>query len=195
MAPLPVIPDIIRVQMFWTETDGATAANVWHLRTSATDLPDIGAVIQTAWNAGQMHNTSARATITQMALTPLDGSTATYVTPFGSAHNVGAGSAECLIEGCTVVSFRTATRGSKGRGRVYVPFVPEDAQSGGKLIGSNITAVSAGWNTFNDSLAASDIVGNIAVASYLHDNAHDVVSFSNDVVIGIQRRRVQRLRT
>ncbi len=193
MAETPTIPDVFRCALDWTETDGATAATVFHVFAPGKSEVEINEGVGAAWSADCMHNVSGRATITGISIQALDGESGTLNFPFQSEHLVGLGSAECAIEACTLVQFKTTQKGARGRGRIYLPFLPEDAVSGGKLVGSNLTVPHTGFQAWKDDMVANDQIV-LVVASYTHSDQHTVLSVNIDPVIGIQRRRVARLR-
>jgi hypothetical protein len=193
MAETPVIADTFRCALDWVETDGATAATVFHVFAPGKSETEINAAVGAAWSSDCMHNVSSRATISGISIQALDGESGTLNFPFASEHLVGLGSAECAIEACTLVQFKTTQKGARGRGRIYLPFLPDDAFNGGKLVGSNLTAPHTGFQAWKDDMVADDSVV-LVVASYVHGDQHTVLSVNIDPVIGVQRRRVARLR-
>lgn len=193
MAPLPVIADTARVALSWFSSDGTSATNVLHVHAPGKTAAQIATILDTRASTVLWHNVSSRAHVQQIEITPLDGTTATQIfNPATPANWVGVGSASNIVEACTIIQFRTAQRGARGRGRLFLPFVPEDATEGGILVGSNLTQPPPQWRIFADNIASDGAT--LVVASYVHADQHTVTSIGVDQVIGIQRRRVERLR-
>jgi hypothetical protein len=163
-----------------------------HFHNTDGDETHLHNSITTHWNANQSHNVSARARIQTIQITQLDGTSGAVGFPGAGTNTVGGGSAENIVEGCTLVRFHTNRKGAQGRGRLYLPFLPEDAVSGGKLLGSNLSAPVTGFQTFQSAL--KDDGYDQVVASYTHNAIYTIISTTVDPVMGVQRRRLARLR-
>jgi hypothetical protein len=135
---------------------------------------------------------SLSASINQMAITPLDGSSATLIQSVSGTIWTGGQGGDFIPQASALVSLRTTLRGKSKRGRVFLPFLGEAAQANGSLVSTIVTAGQTGWTNFVTTLAAS--VTDLVVASYLLSSAQNVSNANVESLIGTQRRRMQRLR-
>jgi hypothetical protein len=194
MAPLPVIPNVVRVGIPWQSNFGVKPYNVFHVATSSSDLAqlalDIGDAMETAGGSlfGPVDDSYQ---FDELDLTPLDGTTPGQTFPITAVQSGGTGG-DGIPGLCCVVSFRTAQRGPRGRGRVYLGPVSEGAQNNGILVDTG--AVAAAWETFDDEMASSGSAASLVVASYVHSEANGVTSIVVNSAGGTQRRRQSRLR-
>lgn len=196
---LPVIADVIRAVPNGLLQNGRQWAYVLHYRktgaiTYAAAIalldPLLYGVFNAAIGAGfPLKNTMVLASSLQsIKYTPLDGSTATTVTPHVLA-GVQAGDA-LPANVSLVVTHRTALRGRSYRGRTYLAAFGEGVND---ATGVPSAATATGINVqFTGHLAA--LVGTgltMVVASYLHSTAENVIACTVNSVWDTQRRRLQ----
>lgn len=195
MPPLPVISNVYRISPRWLGTN--PPANVFHVRSAAPQTASvIGAAIGSALSGVALDIYSGVVntySFTSVDVLPLDGTSATVTVPLGVTV-AGAGSGDPIREAAFVVSLHTAQRGSRGRGRQYVGPLVEAEQSAGIALPARTAILTTGWLGFKTNLAAGTPSLELVIASYVHADAHPVTSIRTDSVIGVQRRRLDRIR-
>lgn len=193
MPPI-VIPFTYEVRCNWNAPGGVKPVNVFHVSAvGGGNEADIGHDVHLAMETGMFWPMSTGATLESVMVTKLDGVTAGVVTGVGDI--VGSGIGELIPAGCAVVSLRSETRGSQGRGRVYVGPVTEDQQASGLLGATARTNMQATWADFAFvKLPAAAHPMTLVVASRKHLVAHEVKSLIVDLPLGTQRRRQSQLR-
>jgi hypothetical protein len=129
-----------------------------------------------------------------MKVLPLDGTSATFDTPIGAAIH-GGGSGGVLPQICSVISLHTATRGARGRGRMYIGPMGETQISNGIIGSGTQNTMLTGWGDFHDDLLTKTSGTELAIASYKHGDVHPVINLRVDGVAGTQRRRQNQLRS
>lgn len=193
MAPLPTIANVVRIGLPWHATVLPIPYNVFHIATNSTDLTQIALDVGSAMNANQglmFEPMSNSYTLTTVDVTPLDGHTATQNHPLG--HTIQGGSDGQYVPAvCACVSFKTLQRGPRGRGRIYIGPIAENAVNNGIITGFG--DVTAGWNAFNEDLADTDSAASLVVASYVHAQAGAVTAIGCDQPAATQRRRQRQL--
>ena len=192
MAALPVIPDVYRVAMNWTGPGGQNAVNVIHVAKVASTPAAVAAAVDAAAVATMWSAQSSGATVTSLNVTPLDGSSASFILATTGAKWTGSNVGDFSPATANIVSLRTALRGRSHRGRVYLPFCTEGQISNGSLVAGVPANVQTGWNSFQTTLSAGATI--LVVASYLHATAQAVTSLLAETVLATQRRRQSRLR-
>lgn len=190
--PLPIISNVDRVVLHWTEsTTGLEALNVMHVR-EVTPLASsvVASRFLTHCTAAMWSWMSSTCRVTQIDVTPLDGASATYSASVAASANTtgGSGSSTPLPQVAGLIKLTTALRGRSFRGRVYIPNVAENEITGRTL--SDVAAVQAAWTAFLAAMTADDL--NIVVASYLLAEANTVTSALAESMSATQRRRVGR---
>lgn len=192
--PLPVINDVYRVTVPWSQSGGISPINVFHIRTTSTDFAAIATAIGDATPTGNLWEAMGSGfQALSVELLALDGSTATQAEPLGTTWAGGA-SGENIPQACALVSLRTAQRGARGRGRVYVGPITEGRQNDGTLLSTSQNEMVTAWGDFIASLAGGTPSIELGVASYTHADFHPVVSHRVDTIIATQRRRLDQLR-
>jgi hypothetical protein len=193
MATLPVITGAMRVTLNWTDDLGGTAANVIHVddggHNTTTVFNSLAAhVVQDLWSY-----TSNHLRVTSVAITPLDGHSATNTFGTGSVTGwTGSTTGDPIPQMASIVSIRTALRGRSHRGRIFLPGVSEAQQSNGTLNSSGIASWQAAWTTF---LAALTSDGNpMALASYKLASLFPITGVNCEGKAGTIRGRMTRLR-
>jgi hypothetical protein len=196
MPPLPVIANVYRVAFPFSGGAAAPTTVINVRSTAATNEAEVGAAIDAARAHGSFtpwYPVSSAYSCPAMHITKLDGTSATVVVPL-SAPISGAVGGEEILEGAVVVSIRTAQRGARGRGRVFLGPITESVQNGGVVQATPVTNTLAEWNSFFTHLASDDPVCDPGVASYVHADFHVAQSVSVDPKIGIMKRRLLRAR-
>lgn len=190
MATYPVIEDVYRCALKWSDGSGHTAVNVIHVKQagvdSATIFADLDAnVTVTMWGyvTDDFH-------VTEVAITPLDGVSATTVFPTGSTSKWrGSATSDFIPASCSLVHLGTDLRGRSHRGRIYLPYLAEGQQAKGVLAPAGLATWQAAWDTFRLGLTAL-----LVVASYKLAVATEVTQTYCEPVAATQRRRQSRLR-
>lgn len=197
MPALPVINDVFRCALNWTDPTGQTATNVIHIRANFADpTPTLvmGALDSSA-RADMWDSATLSSAITDVAITPLDGVSATeHFTPATPAHWKGEQSGDFIPQVAVVVKLTTGERGRSHRGRVFVPFTCETVAANGSLGSSVQAAMLTAWENFQGNLEAYTHPCQLDVASYKEANSLLVTGFFVEGVLGTQRRRQGRLR-
>lgn len=213
MPPLPTIDGIHRVAFSWRASlSGPFAANVMHFHGASSDPDGCKAAIDANVTSGMWPGVPTTCSVYQLAITPLDGSSATRLYPVTGAKWAGTATASGISPAsAVVVSLKTAKRGRRYRGRVYLPFIDESAIAGGSL-SVTPTAAQTAWDTFRSAMATS--LWPLHIASYgrsFHKSggkgapitltpvswsafSEPVTSCGVEQVLGTQRRRQSRLR-
>lgn len=193
MAPLPVIANVMRVAFTWSDTvGGRTAENVMHFRAGTVTAAELATYLDGIVSAGMWNQTVTTVGVTQLDITPLDGTSATYTFATGRpAKWSGAISAGDIIPaGAAIVKLQTAKRGRSYRGRVYLPFVAEGANDSGTLHSTDVDALQSAWSAFLTTTESGDVAW--VVASYVHATAEDIIAVTAEAELGTQRRRQRR---
>lgn len=197
MAPLPVIANVYRIAVLWNTVAGVTPRNIFHVKcTASSDLQEIVDVIGAAGDSTgvNMWNVCSSSLVaTALQITPLDGSTAGVDLAMPTSWT-GAQADSQVPSTAAVVSFHTAQRGPRGRGRVYVGPACESTIVSGSLVGANQALMLASWDYFHDTMLADTPSVQLGVASYVHGDFHPIASIRVDNLVGTQRRRQDQLR-
>lgn len=197
---LPVISNVLRIACLWVDTLGTVGVrpvNVFHVHyvtgTASDAAGDVADAMATS-GSDMFDVLYSGLTLTSLSVLPLDGSSATFDVPIGAVIE-GGGAGGVLPQVCTVVSLHTAERGSRGRGRVYVGPMGETQVSNGTVASGSQNTMLVAWGQFHDDLLASPSGSELAIASYVHEDAHPVTNIRVDTVCGTQRRRQNQLRS
>lgn len=189
--PLPIIADTYRLALNWTGPSGSHAVNVMHLRKAATTAAAIAATMDANVTTNMWSNVTASALVTSLQVTPLDGTSATYILATSGAKWTGpAGAGDFVPAAAAIVSLRSVLRGRSNRGRLYLPFQAELNMSNGVL--SSVALAQTAWNNWLTAMVAAG--AQPVIASYLHGTQHDIASINLELILGTQRRRQSRLR-
>jgi hypothetical protein len=213
MAPLPVIDGIHRVAFQWRiGAGGQTAVNVMHFHGASVDPGGLRTAIDTNVTATMWTGIVSTAAVYQLTITPLDGASATQL--FSVSGTKWAGTitgSDFVPQAAAIVSLRTALRGRRNRGRIYLPFYSEQNIQNGTVFGT-LTAVQAAWDAFRAAMKTASWP--LHIASYGHSLhrtrspgggyvltpvtwppvSNEVISSSYELNLGTQRRRQSRLR-
>lgn len=198
MPALPVITDVFRVALNWTDGAGQNAVNVIHLDCGGSaDATAVMELLDDVVASNLWPSVATGCHVNEVAITPLDGSSATqHFTP-GTPGNWtgGAGSAEYEPQIAAIVKLTTAHRGRSHRGRIYLPFTAESVVSKGALDSTIAGDLTTAWTAFGAALGTDPTTpSSFVVASYKLASADAVVSFFGETETGTQRRRQGRNR-
>lgn len=197
--PLPVIANVVRVACQMTAPSGKKATNVFHAAfsgagaPSSTDIANLDAQLVKLYlgpdGGGGAHVfgqiTSGWAYV-QNTLTPLDGISPSTVVTHAAAGTLGGTSLPSEV--CEVMTIRTAKRGRRYRGRVYLPCVSTlGATSTGFIVGTIQTGFVAQMVDVQALLGG--VSWQVGVASYKYGSFELATGFSIDNRFDVQRRR------
>lgn len=193
MASLPVITDVFRVALTWHNASlPRPAANVMHFRSATLNAEGVWGVLDADVVTAMWDQTDANSAVVDVSVTPLDGTSVTFsATPAGTKWKGGIGpGTDCTPQVASIVKLLTATRGRSYRGRVFLPFVSEDANDSGFLASATQVAMQSAWSTFLATAAGDDL--QLVVASYKHATAADVTVLQVESLLATQRDRQRR---
>lgn len=189
--PLPVIANTYRVALDWV-LGSSIATNVMHFTAVGSSAGAVAASVNTNVTAAMWGFVSLSAQVQQMAVTPLDGSTATLIFPTSGAKWTGSQGGDWSPASCGIVSLRTNLRGRSHRGRLYIPFVAEAAMTNGALVAGQQSAAGLAWTNFLTAMSAASVP--LQVASYKLVLVTPCTATIVELALGTQRRRQSRLR-
>jgi hypothetical protein len=167
--PLPVIPGAARVTLAGATAGGARWSNSWHIQTIGGADPG-AAELNTAVGAFSNFYTSVMAgacsvgtTCDAADVTPLDGTSGAIHT---GLNILGAAASPSLpAEVSFVLTLRTAQRGRRARGRIFLPaFATNTTGADGHLTPENVAAILADATALLASLTTATFI--LGVASY-----------------------------
>jgi hypothetical protein len=124
---------------------------------------------------------------------PLDGTSGTTPYTLSTPLAGGGGSGEFSPASAGVMSFRSAHRGSQGRGRAFLGPVPESFMAYGILDATKRADMKLAWQAFQSTLQASSTQVAHVVASYKHATFHTINAYSIRPQLGTMRRRQNQL--
>jgi len=195
--PLPVIDKVYRVTFNWTGGPNPPEANnVIHLHdagshtldTVGSDLLDVLADTDVANLGNPIKDTYSLGSVD---ILPLDGVTATRHFDVSPGDIItGASGGDVVPQVACVVSFATAVRGRRSRGRVFLGPCGESAIADGLVAFARQELVAASWAAFTTGLADHNIP--LQVTSYRGHTTHDVTHVSVRAHTGTVRRRNHR---
>lgn len=198
MPALPIIADTYRCALNWKDATGQTATNVIHIRTATSGhtASQVMAGLDSSVIANMWLPVVNTAVVDNVAITPLDGVSATQVFhPATPAHWTGGNPPDFSPASSAIITLRTIHRGRSKRGRVFLPFASENIISAGNLNSTTAGNVTTAWNTFETNLAAAAVPEGLVVASYKLASAEDIFTLACETVLATQRRRQGRLRS
>jgi len=197
--PLPVIANTIRCAVRGHSTSGQPWANVLHFKKTsgvidAAAITALDTEVQKLYGGASyggggvnmLNNTPASTVVLDVTYTPLDGVSASTTKP---STATGSGATDLLPgETTPIITLKTANRGRRYRGRVYLPAMHEASNdSTGGLAGAVQTAYNAQLSGFITALGAVNWAW--AVASYKFALSTSVSSAFMRSYFGSQRRR------
>jgi hypothetical protein len=190
--PLPVIADVFRCALTWSDSGVATqAVNVLHVRATSATPEEIAGFLDDDMPNNMLLNIASSAHALTVDITALDG-----VTPgarFNLANWDGQNdNASPMVAVAQLISFRTAIRGPRGRGRIFLPFPSENAYTSGMMNALNCSQMHTAWVSYINALAISGV--ELGVASYAHADFHPVTDLTVEIPAATMKRRQDRLR-
>jgi hypothetical protein len=195
--PLPIIDRVYRiVAPFAGGPSDVSPVNVFHVRALTGIASAVGSLVASAISGrgGNMWKSLyGGASCSSIMVQPLDGHTAAFPVPVITPAS-GTGSGDRLHGLATVVSLHTTQVGARGRGRVYIGPLGETQVVNDQMDPTVQSSMLAGWGNFINDLNAGTPSTQLVVASYKHADAHDVTTVRVDNYVGVQRRRIDRLR-
>jgi len=196
MAPLPTITNAYRVEMVWSGSGGVVPVNVFHLNTDAASEAEVGANLVTAFEDAESADFAKLVQVGQelrgFNVTALDGTSASF---FVSVSGIGgSATGQPITNMACILSFRTAQRGPRGRGRLFLGPITEDGWDGGNLTSADLADMVTAWSNIATLLGTSSPSTALAVASYVHEDINNVTGIEAKNVPGTQRRRLDQLR-
>lgn len=188
--PAPTIPDTWRVVLGW-EISGSVlrAVNVMHFINDAGTALGMFQNLEASVTAEMWQWVTGQALVTTVGVQRLDGTSAAqeFATD-QTAKWIGSGSNDAILQGAGLIKHTTLLAGRSNRGRTYIPYVAENKQTNGGMVG--VAAVQEGWTDFLNAMA--DTGYRLAVASYTDLISTDVVASTAQSQIATQRRRNKR---
>lgn len=174
--------------MLWNSYEGVAPVNVFHVATASEDVTEIGeALVAAAEAAGPMFAPMPEQYYSPtFAVLPLDGETPTALFPTDWV-DACQGDSDMIPASAYVYSFRTAQRGPRGRGRMYIGPISESTQLNGVVTGAAPGSMQTAWGEFVTAIGVETI--GLVVASYVHEDFHPVLGLTLKTVCGTQRRR------
>jgi hypothetical protein len=167
--PLPVIAGVARCTLAGSIQGGGRWANTWHARRVDLGGVDTGeaasltAVMTAFYAALVIPSVCGGTTIDSVDVTPLDGTSGAF--HFGPGLVGSSGGSAAPPEVAEVITIRTAFRGRRARGRVFLPALTAGAfDTVGHIGAGYLTAVSVEGALM---MGAANVAGwEIGVASY-----------------------------
>ena len=197
MAPLPVIADTYRTALTWTDATGQSAVNVMHFRwlLGTNDTDGLMTFLNGAVTANMWLPVCSDSVVTDVAITPLDGISATqHYAPTTPAHWTGGNPADFSPATAVIVKLTTPLRGRSHRGRVFLPLISENIISDGRLNSTTAANVTTAWEAFRTHSPVSGEQFGLVIASYKLASGELVGNVLCETVLATQRRRQGRLR-
>jgi hypothetical protein len=197
MPPLPTITNVFRVALTWTESGGQHAVNVMHIRddSGGHGAGQLMTALDAHITANQWLTVVNTAVVTDVAITPLDGSSATqHFNPATPAHWTGGNPPDFSPASAAVIKLTTALRGRSHRGRLFLPFVSENIMSNGVLNSTTAANVSTAWVAFDTAMTSNAPPWSLGVASYKLSQFNQSTDPVCEIILATQRRRQGRLR-
>lgn len=203
--PLPVIANTYRCALKWAETtSGQTAVNVIHIKAngSGTTASDAFHALDTAVTAAMWDSATTGASITEVDITPLDGTSGTIsFSTAGVSRWAGSAGGDFIPAVAGLIKLGTPLRGRNHRGRIFLPFTAEAGVANGSFLLTDVTVVTNAWVAFQATLVGlSPVEWSLGVASYDRKNLgagagfEGINSVALERAVATQRRRQGRLR-
>lgn len=162
---LPIIANTYRATLRWQcSAAPRVATNTMDFFDSVgTQITaDLYTDLNASVTASMWELISSTADVFEVAITKLDGSTATQVFATSSpAKWKGSGGSDPILQGAIVNTLGSDFRGKSKRGRIYLPFCGETGQAAGVLTPANVANMQAGWVTFHTAMLTAGWVPSI----------------------------------
>lgn len=193
MAPLPIITDVFRVTLNWSNLVGVAPRNVFNVLAPTYDELTLGGALVSHFTDAMFSCLNDSYILNDIDVIALDGASATQTTPDGNT-NGQTSSSQLLPATAAILSIRTAQRGPQGRGRMYIGPCCEANVASGVLDSTVRSTMEAAWTTFINAIETLVSPITFGVASYKHAAFYDHVTHQVESVVGTQRRRQDQLR-
>ncbi len=191
--PPPVIADVYKVTLAWDRDQGVEARNVFHVQSPGNTESGVATDIDTSLTGAMFSAQVDTQALHRIFVEKLDGTTASITHALAVTRTGQIVGGQPVPSTCSLISIKTARRGPRGRGRIYLGPVGETVQNAGVLAPATVTALTGAWFTFwtaLESLATPQFMG---IASYKHLDFNRLINISCDGVLATQRRRQQQL--
>lgn len=154
------IAGFARVTMTWTGAGAPSGASVVWCVSNTTDLApmQIGQAFETIWGTSGMDDQQTNDVVLSSVLVKLSPDE-TGASGLESANVPGTQNVTSMPPNVSfLVHKNTADGGRRGRGRAFIPGVPEaSVDDSGVVAGAVITAISSALTSFRTTLEASDL--------------------------------------
>jgi hypothetical protein len=187
---LPVIENVFRCTLNFGSTGGVIAHNVLHLLSDTGDEADLADKFETHLTTNMLSVIHDGVGIESFSIIELNGTDATQIFTNGSSAD-GQATGDIIPAQAAVLSLHTATRGPRGRGRLFLGPLSESVNIDGLVSGVANAATVAAWIAFAAAMQTDGWT--LGVASYVHADFHPVLSFSMRNQAGTLRRRQNQL--
>ena len=160
-----------------------------HIHAPSLGPDDVWAAIDANVTLDMWGFTNQNSVVDQVTIQALNGSSiASVYTPAGAKWAGAQGTTNQTIpQAAAIIKLVTLTRGRSYRGRLYIPWVCENMQSGGALDASTVADCQANWQDFVADLIDASM--ELCVASYKLSIQTTVVSTICEPWTGTQRHR------
>ncbi len=198
--PLPIITNVYRVTLNWTESGtGQHAANVLHFLRAGGTAVDVFNDLNAHVTVNMWFSTVSNAKISSVTIIKLDGSSASVTFGTTTANWVGQATGPEFLPGAAyLIKESTGVRGRANRGRIYLPFLGEGQAVDGSTNSGAVAALNTAWAAFLTAMTTATDFPVIASYDRKHSGvgAHStlITSYAAEIIQGTQRRRQQRLR-
>lgn len=194
MNSLPIIPHVFQVKLLWAASDlPKVATNDLYFKdlTNVAAETDVQTALAANVTAGMWTAVYNNAVVTNTIITRLDGvSAGVQFATGGGAKWTGGSGTDPILQGAQVVTLRTLIGGRSYRGRIYLPWISEAAQSKGLVTPATVTSMQTAWNTFRGAMETAQY--SPQVVSALHSTSQQVSAFVVRGNLTTQRRRALR---
>ena len=188
MPALPIIDNVFRVALRWGVVRGSPV-NVMHFYVAGGNPPALFAAIDAEVEINMWKTVSGDIAVSQVDILPLDGtsSTQSFITGSPAKWTGQGGVGDFVPSLSTIVKMKTGLRGRSRRGRIFLPYCPENKQVNGDLDAGEIATMQASWSDFLDDMAAASAP--LVVASYKLADFDPVTQLIVEARGATQRRR------
>lgn len=155
--PLPVIPGVVRATVGGNVFHGGRWTNTMHYRRIDLADPTAGQIDALAEDVRIMYTTAVLSlcnpstNLDYQAYTPLDG-TSGAVNYGGNLPGTSSTPTSLPPECALVMTLRTAARGRRARGRIFLPAFSQFGSSEGVIDGSYLTSLLIAINNFRAAI-------------------------------------------
>jgi len=207
MVGLPTIADTFRCALKWSHTNGQTAVNVMHIHAPTKTPADVASGLDANVTAAMWGFVNVGASVNELQVTKLDGSSATYLLAVSGAKWTGGTTSGDFTPALAMcVSARTGLRGRRNRGRLYLPYISESVASNGSA-SSAVTSCQSAWDTFLSTMTAAGLTpciasygfsqyrkGTTVITNTWTPTQNAITKYTVESILATQRRRQGRLR-